>query len=140
MEIEIREIDDNKLIRLRAKYLGIVTPLEAREMRKRLETLQSEMKPGATVAIDLGEIDYMNSSGLGVLVEMSSVFHKQGNKVVLFGIKDGVMKVIHLMGLDRVLAIARTEESVFKTPSADAKADTKSTGKDASADDLRLTE
>lgn len=113
MELKFKDVDGHKVAELHARYLGIITPDESKELRGRLEELSKELKPGTLVCLDLDHIDYMNSSALGVIVDIFTKYQSAGIRFVLFNLNAGVHKVIEMMGLDRILHIARDEQDAL---------------------------
>lgn len=111
MELIIRDVEGNQLVEVRAKYLGIVTPEESKDLRKRLLDLSEKLAVSKLVGLDLQHIEYMNSSGLGALVDISAILRNAGSDCVLYNLKDAVSKVIHMMGLDRIFNIVENEKT-----------------------------
>lgn len=60
---------------------------------------------GATdLVLDMSEVDFMDSSGLGALVGVAKYLGSAGT-VRLAGVRDGVGKVLRITRLDKVLTI-----------------------------------
>ncbi len=56
---------------------------------------------GGCVAIDLTKVDFMDSSGLGVLVSLLKKVRPEGN-LVLYGLRPSVAEILRLTHLDAV--------------------------------------
>lgn len=69
-------------------------------------------KPSRLV-IDLGLVDYMDSSGVATLVEALQIARKSGTKMVLCGMKDRVRSIFEIARLDTVFTIAATREAAM---------------------------
>lgn len=71
----------------------------ADELRSRIQAELPES--GAQLAIDLSKVDFMDSSGLGVLVSLLKLVRPAGD-VVLFGMRPSVAEILRLTHLDAV--------------------------------------
>jgi anti-sigma B factor antagonist len=68
-------------------------------------TAAIEANPGETVRVDLTDVDFLDSTGLGVLVGALRRAHTGGGEVVLAGARPNVAKVFQITGLDKVFEI-----------------------------------
>lgn len=73
----------------------------AKPMRERIDSKLFEHKPRALV-IDLSEVDFMDSSGIGLILGRVEKAAALGVEVVLTGASARIMKLISLSGIDRV--------------------------------------
>jgi anti-sigma B factor antagonist len=60
-------------------------------------------------ALDMQELKFIDSSGLGGLVAQFKQINVQGGKLVLYGLTPFVQKLVEMTKLNRVLTIARDE-------------------------------
>ena len=79
-----------------------------------LEDFRAEMgrvlaSGNTRVAIDLREVDYIDSSGLGCLVMQHTRAEKAGGVVVLFGLKKRQIELMIITKLATVFRLADTE-------------------------------
>ena len=58
------------------------------------------------VILDLGELDFIDSTGLGGLVGALRRFREMGGDVTLANVRPRVAKLLELTGLDRAFTIA----------------------------------
>ncbi len=65
------------------------------------------------IALDLSEVDFIDSSGLGAIVSSLKTIGDRGD-MVLFGLRDSVMSLFRLTRLTRVFQIFPSEEEAFK--------------------------
>jgi len=70
-------------------------------------------KPGRLI-IDLGLVDYMDSSGVATLVEALQIARRNNTKMVLCGMKDRVRSIFEIARLDTVFTIAASREAALK--------------------------
>lgn len=59
-----------------------------------------------TFWVDLKEVDYMDSSGLGVLVAIQKRARQQGGEVVLVGANGPVKEIIELTRLNKIFTMS----------------------------------
>jgi anti-sigma B factor antagonist len=57
------------------------------------------------IAIDLTDVDFMDSTGLGVLIGALKRLRESDGSLVLAGIKPAVSRVFEITGLDRIFTI-----------------------------------
>ncbi|MDI3341612.1 MAG: STAS domain-containing protein [Sphaerobacter sp.] len=86
----------------------------ADEFREQLCRARREASP--FLIVDLSELEFIDSSGLGVLVDLREQAQAHGGRVVLVAPRRTVTKVLHLTGLDRCFAIYPTVEAATTAP------------------------
>jgi anti-sigma B factor antagonist len=64
---------------------------------------------GADLVIDLGEVSFIDSTGLAGLVAVRNAANDIGRDVSLANVGDRVAKILQITALDRVFAIRRVE-------------------------------
>jgi anti-sigma B factor antagonist len=57
------------------------------------------------IAVDLSGVDFMDSTGLGVLIGSLKRLREAGGSMVLAGIRPAVSRVFEITGLDRIFTI-----------------------------------
>jgi anti-anti-sigma factor len=78
------------------------------ELRGELFDLLGRTKARRLI-LDMGQVPYMDSSALAVIVEALKKLTKAGGKVVLFNLQPRVRGLIEIARLTTVLGIARDE-------------------------------
>lgn len=76
---------------------------ESPNVREALRGLIEQKLP--RVLIDLGEVTYIDSSGIAVLIDAMQRIQTYGGKLALFGIRDNVRTVFEIARLDAVFRI-----------------------------------
>ncbi len=104
MEVDVKE----------NKGITIVRPsesrIDAKVAVKFKEELTNLIDSGKTkLALDLGGVDFIDSSGLGATVSVLKHITGKGN-MVLFGIQDSVKTMFKLTRMDKVFKIYDDEE------------------------------
>ena len=70
------------------------------------------------MVVDLGRVDFLDSSGLGVLVEIQSRLREAGGTLTLARPPDRIRKLFVLTGLDQVFSVHGTLEGAIGRPSS----------------------
>lgn len=64
--------------------------------------------------IDISELRYINSSGIGVLITILTKFRNKGGEVVLLNPSESVQKLLIITKLNAIFNIAHSEEEAFE--------------------------
>ena len=83
------------------KLAGEMDISNAHLFKNRLETALAEKKQD--INIDLSELDYIDSTGLGVIISIYITIKKEGHSVKLQKPKDNVKKLLSITDLDKIL-------------------------------------
>lgn len=77
------------------------------------ESLQKEIQKeiATNIILDLSELKFMDSSGIGVILGRFKEIQKIGGKLVIAGMNDTVNKIFNLSGLQKII---KTFDSVPK--------------------------
>lgn len=67
------------------------------------------------IAVDLSELSYISSAGLGVFISHLDEFDSVEVKMVLFGVSESVKEVFLILGLEKLLTIVETQEEAIKS-------------------------
>src|SRR3954471_20803861 len=65
-------------------------------------------------AIDLSEVRYMNSSGIGVLITLLTKFRNKGGELVLINPSEQIKKLLIITKLNSIFVIVDNEEEALK--------------------------
>ncbi|MBE6014388.1 MAG: STAS domain-containing protein [Lachnospiraceae bacterium] len=68
------------------------------------EVIKTELDGVNNLVYELGDLDYISSAGLRVLLASQKVMNKQG-KMVVTGVKDDIMEVFEITGFADILDI-----------------------------------
>ena len=86
----------------RINILGNIEMFEATKIRETLWEL-AWVEGYTDVEIDLENVEYIDSSGLGVLTSFVVMLRKANKKVTVLRAKEKVIEVFHLAGLDKFI-------------------------------------
>jgi len=104
---EIRRDGDTIMIAL----VGEVDLHHTPEVHKALVTA-CQQEPERLV-VNLQEVSYMDSSGIGTLVEVFRRVNGYGGKLALFGLNDRVLSVFEITKLDKFFKIYDSEKEAL---------------------------
>jgi anti-sigma B factor antagonist len=77
------------------------------------KTLLESLKGTKSVAINLSEVKYIDSSGIASLLEVLKEARNSKKRLVLFGLTGAVLQVLELTRLTGVFEICETEEQAL---------------------------
>ena len=107
MEIVTRTIQSGAVIDVQGEVDMSTSP----ELRKVLVGLVEKKTP--RILVNLGEVEYIDSSGLATIVECLQGVTRYGGRLRLFGISDGIIDVFRLARLDAIFDIRPDEAAAL---------------------------
>lgn len=94
---------------LEIKLLGEIDHHSAVKVRSDIDDLIFAERPQKTI-LNLSEISFMDSSGLGLIMGRYSLMKELGGSLALRSPTQAVMKIISLAGMDRIIKIENTKK------------------------------
>ena len=85
---------------------------DAKATKKALHSLLHNQRP--RLALDMRQLEYIDSSGLAVLVNCLQYSRKKSGDVCLFGMRDTVKTLFELTRLDGVFPIVERPQEVIE--------------------------
>ncbi len=76
----------------------------------REQLLASVMRSTGTVRIDLSQVPYMDSSGVGTMVYVKRETERAGRRIVLIGLQPRVRSVFEITHLDKFFTIVHSAD------------------------------
>lgn len=121
MSISVQEKYQASVIQIKGKFLGSV---DGPELKQKLDELKQAGK--TNVVIDLGQTDFMDSSGIGALISGLTTLRKAGGDVRLANLEErirGLFVMTRLLGpvFDSYDSVEAAVES-FATDPPDSEA------------------
>ena len=79
-------------------------------------TVDAKIKSSNAINIifDFGMVDFMDSSGIGMLMGRYKMTNILGGKVVVYGVKKQVRRIIDMSGIDKIINICDSYENALK--------------------------
>jgi anti-sigma B factor antagonist len=65
-------------------------------------------------AVDLSEVRYMNSSGIGVLITLLTKYRNQEGEMVLIKPSEKIEKLLLITKLNKIFTIVETKEEAYR--------------------------
>lgn len=93
MTINIEENDSKVMI----SVTGDIEMMSIKEFKEKLLKLGQETEKD--IEIDLANVDYIDSSGVGVLISLLKLQKRKGKSVVITEVSDKVLNVLKLSSL-----------------------------------------
>lgn len=92
--------DDNKNI-WNAEISGQIDVYTAPQLKESLSETYNSGK-NADLSLDFANLEYIDSTGLGVLIGVLKNLKQNGNQVSIKGMRENVKKVFVITGLDKI--------------------------------------
>jgi anti-sigma B factor antagonist len=106
-----QEIKSDKLIlRLEGDLIG--DDNGAKVLESVSEAIQNNIR---TCIIDISQLRYINSSGIGVLITILTKFRNKGGEVFLLKPSESVQKLLVITKLNSIFHIVQSEDEVMKS-------------------------
>lgn len=67
-----------------------------------------------TCVIDIGQLRYINSSGIGILITILTKFRNKGGEVYLMNPSESVKKLLLITKLNAIFQMVQSEEEVLR--------------------------
>jgi anti-anti-sigma factor len=104
LEIIVREEPDG------ITTIALKGTVDAYSYNKLEETLNNLIEQEAyKLIVDLAQVDYMFSHGVGLLINMLGVVQKNSGNIVLLNPKPAVRETLELLGLNHLFTITNTD-------------------------------
>jgi anti-sigma B factor antagonist len=107
MDLQVLLTEENQILRF--KLVGEVDAFTAPILKERFEaTVQPN---GQQVELDLSEVAYMDSTGLGVFVGFFKTLKANEGHLKIVGVNSRLQRLFEITGLNEVMDIESTAES-----------------------------
>jgi len=104
------EMDYNECV-LKIKLSGEIDHHSARGVRDEIDR-ELYFHRAKTVLMDLSGIDFMDSSGLGLILGRYTKVKQLGGKLKLMNPSQNVMKILELAGTEKIIPVEFDKEAV----------------------------
>ncbi|NLY72951.1 MAG: STAS domain-containing protein [Tissierellia bacterium] len=103
MAVKIRYLFSERSDRWEVKIIGEVDINTSTEVKEKLESILEEKQK--SMIINAEELDYIDSTGLGMLIGIVKKLKQQDLELVLAKPQDSILKLFRITGLDKVIRI-----------------------------------
>ncbi|QYO67107.1 STAS domain-containing protein [Leptolyngbya sp. 7M] len=91
---------------------GILDSTKTQELRDRVD--QGIEQGAKIILVDLKDVTFMDSSGLGALVTALKTVRSEGGKLCVCSVNDQVRILFELTSMDRIFEIFRDQNDFYK--------------------------
>ena len=98
MSYKVDEIDNKRVVHLNGE-------IDMEVSDKARNTILPLIEAGHEVQINLSKVDYMDSSGISVLIESHQKALEKNTKVIIKDVSKSVLKVIMMAKLEQILIL-----------------------------------
>lgn len=110
MKVEVKEVKDTKVIKLTGQ-IRISTQNEFKDL---LDNVAKENE-GKPVIISMDGVSYMNSAGLGIIIDTYKKFKEKKGRMILCNLTQDITKLFEVTRLDRFIEIYKTENEALES-------------------------
>ena len=93
---------------LTVRLCGEIDHCAAESLRNEIE-MQIVRRNAKRLILDFSQVTFMDSSGVGMIIERYKTMHARGGSVAACGLQPPIDRLFHLAGLHRIIAITETE-------------------------------
>jgi len=92
-----------------------VNSLQADNLSTFLNELEALSETASSIVLDLHNLRFVSSSGLGAIVRVVRAFHRKGGEVVACALTPQVAGLVSLVMLDRLIKVVKTREEALSS-------------------------
>ncbi|MEO9966046.1 MAG: STAS domain-containing protein [Reichenbachiella sp.] len=78
------------------------------------EGLKNAMQASKKIIVDLAELEYISSAGLGVFMSIIQELDNQNIKFIIYGMAPKVYEVFEILGLNQLISIKKDKEEALE--------------------------
>lgn len=101
MNLQVEVLEENLVHYF--KVVGEVDAFTAPVLKERLVSVQNT--PGLQAVIDLSEVDYIDSTGLGIFIGFYKALQRQEGYVKMIGVNGRLKRLFDITGIDKIIDI-----------------------------------
>jgi anti-anti-sigma factor len=106
MDIHYRDLKEHKIVELK----GDIDYFSVSELKNALFKLIHDKAP--SIILDLQHVEYMDSSGLGLIVTAHRVMNNYNGKISLVNVCDDIRVILKLATVDTLLTIYKNNKEI----------------------------
>ncbi len=90
----------------KTSMVSIKGEIDIYSIEKFRETIEEKIKTQVPeIVLDCSELSYMDSTGMGVLIEMRNKTKEMGQKIIMMNPRPNIKKLLALTGVDKIIEI-----------------------------------
>lgn len=103
-------VDINTISNSEYELISVKGEIDASSSIELDNALKEAAESGKKILIDLQELDYISSAGLGVFISYIEDLKKNNTQLVIFGLQEKVQEVFTILGLQHLMTIAESKQ------------------------------
>ena len=108
MELELKQIRNTLVVRIRGEMDMVVAEKLRKEIDRKLDT-----KKISNLVINLEEVTFIDSSGLGVIIGRFKKISSLNGKMYIVGARPQVHKILMFSGINRLVSMYNNEQDII---------------------------
>ncbi|WP_303867031.1 STAS domain-containing protein [Acetobacterium wieringae] len=100
-------MSSNNIIEMeKTSMVSIKGEIDIYSIEKFREIIEERIKTQAPeIILDCSELSYMDSTGMGVLIELRNKTKEMGQKIIMMNPRPNIKKLLSLTGVDKIIEI-----------------------------------
>jgi len=100
-------MSSNNIIEMgKTSMIRIEGEIDIYSIEKFRETIEEKIKTQIPeIILDCSELSYMDSTGMGVLIELRNKTKEMGQKIIMINPRPNIKKLLALTGVDKIIEI-----------------------------------
>jgi anti-sigma B factor antagonist len=111
MTVVIKTTTDDANDFIRLTLTGSLSSTEMREIETQVHQIIDSTHE--SILIDLGELQYMDSTGISLLIGTSKRLRELGREMILVNLQSNIEKMFHASNLIRIFKVAQSEQEAL---------------------------
>ncbi|MBI9110402.1 STAS domain-containing protein [Maridesulfovibrio ferrireducens] len=109
MELKFKHVDEITIVELDSPELNHVV---SHDFQRQIAPLFDEKK--FNIALDMGNVDFMDSMGIGTLITLRNKLMKEKGSIAMFNLSDRVKKIIDIAALHKIFSLYDSEDEAVE--------------------------
>lgn len=110
MKIECEKLNRTLLVRI----YGEIDHHFTEDIRNKIDK-EFNIKRCQNIIIDFNNVNFMDSSGIGMIIGRYKLVSQNGGKVYAFGLKNNAKRIFDMSGLNKLIKCFDLEEEAIKS-------------------------
>lgn len=100
-------MSSNSIIEMeKTSMVSIKGEIDIYSIEKLREIIEEKIRTQAPeIILDCSELSYMDSTGMGVLIELRNKTKEMGQKIIMINPRPNIKKLLSLTGVDKIIEI-----------------------------------
>ncbi|HHW60805.1 MAG TPA: anti-sigma F factor antagonist [Syntrophomonadaceae bacterium] len=109
MELEFKQVRNTLIVRVRGEIDMLVSEKMRKEIDKKVE--ENEI---ANLIMNLEKVNFIDSSGLGVIIGRYKKINASGGRMCIVGANPSIQKILVFSGINKLVPLYNTEQEVVQ--------------------------